>query len=155
VLSEAGTAAVEAGIAAKDLTSLVSLVEIETFKALLRKLWEAGGRKLTAYTHGVAGTLIAIAKEWIKAPAQTITDLNALRRKLGTLPAGLTDKDKALLRKFDDPRLLQSLIDLPDRLWRRARRGLATSRRPFIDLQSGLPSIFSCTCHCAWRTWPP
>ena len=30
------------------------------------------------------------------------------------------------------------LIDLPDRLWRRARRDLATSRRPFIDLQSAL-----------------
>jgi integrase len=30
------------------------------------------------------------------------------------------------------------LIDLPDKLWRRARRELATSRRPFIDLQSAL-----------------
>ena len=27
---------------------------------------------------------------------------------------------------------------MPDRLWRRARRDLATSRRPFIDLQSAL-----------------
>jgi integrase len=137
-IHSAATAAVAAGITAKDLTSLAGLVETETFKALLRHRWEADGRNLTAYTHGVAGTLIAVAKEWVKVPPDTLTALKALRRKLGTLPAGLTDKNKALLRKFDDPRLLQSLIDLPDRLWRRARRGLATSRRPFIDLQSAL-----------------
>jgi integrase len=137
-IHSAATAAVVAGIVAKDLTSLAGLVEAEPYKALLRHRWEADGRNLTAYTHGVAGTLIAVAKEWVKVPPDTLTALKALRRKLGTLPAGLTDKNKALLRKFDDPRLLQSLIDLPDRLWRRARRGLATSRRPFIDLQSAL-----------------
>jgi hypothetical protein len=137
-IHSAATAAIAAGVAVEHLTLLASLVEIETFKALLRQLWEADGRKLTAYTHGVAGTLVTIAAEWVQAPAEAIAKFKALRRKLGTLPAGLTDKNKALLRKFDDPRLLQSLIDLPDRLWRRAHRGLATSRRPFIDLQSAL-----------------
>ena len=104
----------------------------------MRQLWEEGGRTLTAYTHGVAGTLIAIAAEWVKAPAETIATLKTLRRKLGTLPSGLTEKNKSLLRKFDDPRLLRNADRLPDRLWRRARRDLATSRRPFIDLQSAL-----------------
>jgi integrase len=33
---------------------------------------------------------------------------------------------------------LERLIALPDKLWRRARRDLAKSRRPFIDLQSAL-----------------
>jgi integrase len=56
----------------------------------------------------------------------------------GTLPSGLTAKNQALLRKFDDPRLVQMLLDLPDKLWRRARRELATSRRSFIDLQTAL-----------------
>ena len=137
-IHSAVTAAVAAGVAVQDLTSLANLVEIETFKALMRHRWEEGGRALTAYTHGVAGTLIAIAAEWVKAPADTLATLKALRRKLGTLPSGLTEKNKVLLRKFDDPRLLEALIQLPDRLWRRARRDLATSRRPFIDLQSAL-----------------
>ena len=117
---------------------MASLVEPETFRALLRHLWQQDGRKLSAYTHGVAVTLIAIASEWVKAPADVIATLKALRSKLGTLPTGLTEKNKALLRKFDDPRLLDALVQLPDRLWRTARRGLATSRRPFIDLQSAL-----------------
>ena len=68
----------------------------------------------------------------------TIATLKALRSKLGTLPSGLTEKNKALLRKFEDPRLLAGLVQLPDRLWRAARRGLATSPRAFIDLQTAL-----------------
>jgi hypothetical protein len=58
-IHSAVTAAVAAGVAVQDLTSLANLVEIETFKALMRHRWEEGGRALTAYTHGVAGTLIA------------------------------------------------------------------------------------------------
>jgi excisionase family DNA binding protein len=137
-IHSAVTAASAAGIEVACWTSLASLVEPETFKALLRHLWEEGGRTLTAYTHGIAGTLVAIAAEWVKVPADGVETLKKSRRKLGTLRSGLTDKNKAVLRKFDDPRLLQSLIDLPDKLWRRARRNLATSRRPFIDLQSAL-----------------
>ena len=115
---------------------MASLVEPETFRAVLRHRWQQDGCKLSAYTHGVAVTLIAIASEWVKAPADVIATLKALRSKLGTLPSGLTEKNKALLRKFEDPRLLAALVQLPDKLWHAARRGLATSRRPFIDLQT-------------------
>ena len=48
------------------------------------------------------------------------------------------DETEALLRKFDDPRLLEMLVNLPDKLWRKARRDLAKSRRPFIELQSAI-----------------
>jgi Phage integrase family len=119
-------------------TATCFLVERETFRAALRHLWQQDGGKLTAFTHGVAVTLIAIASEWVKAPADTIATLKTLRGKLGTLPSGLTDKNQALLRRFDDPRLLSALIGLPDRMWHAARRKLATSRWPFIDLQSAL-----------------
>jgi hypothetical protein len=70
------------------------------------------------------------------ARGETITMLKQLRRKPGTLPSGLTPKNQTLLRKFDDPALVAGLVDLPDQLWSRARRDMAESRRPFIDLQS-------------------
>jgi integrase len=137
-IHSAVTAAVAAGMAPESLTSLGSLVATETFKALVKELWKQDGSKLSAYTHGVAGTLIAIAAEWVKAPAATVATLKTLRRKLGTLPSGLTDKNKALLRKFEDPRLVDQLLELPEKVWGRARQQLTTSRRPFIDLQSAL-----------------
>jgi integrase len=137
-LHSAASAAVTAGIPLDKITSLASLTEPETFRTLMGHLWRKDGRKLSAFTHGVGVTLIAVASEWVKASPDVIATLKALRSKLGTLPSGLTEKNKALLRKFDDPVLLTALLDLPDKLWRAARRGLATSKRSFIDLQSAL-----------------
>ena len=54
---------------------LACLVEPETFRALLRHRWREDGGKLSAYTLGVAVTLIAIASEWVKAPADTVAAL--------------------------------------------------------------------------------
>jgi integrase len=137
-IHSAVTAACAAGIELNRLTSLARLVEPDVVRALLRQRWLEDGRALSAYTHGVAGTLIAIAAEWVKAPAETVARLKELRRKLGPLPSGLTEKNKAFLRQFDDARLCEMLIELPNRLWRQARRELATSKRAFIDLQTAL-----------------
>jgi integrase len=132
------TAAVAAGVVPESLRSLADLVRLDNFKAILRKLYVDDGSVLTAYTHGVAGTLISVAKEWVESPDVEVTALKKLRRKLGTLPSGLTDKNKSFLRRFDDIQLMNSLINLPDRLWRNARRGLSKSKRPFIDIQTSL-----------------
>jgi integrase len=135
-IHSATNAAIAAGIAIEKLTSLARLVEPETVRAILRHRRQRDGGKPTAYTHGVAITLIAIAKEWVKAAPDTVAALKTLRSKLGALPAGLTEKNKALLRTLDDPRLLTALVQLPDRLWHAARR--RQSHRSFVDLQTAL-----------------
>ncbi len=132
------TAAVVAGVAPESLRTLVDLVQVDTFKATLRKLYADDGSVLTPYTHGVAGTLIAIAKEAAGSSADEISALKKLRRKLGALPSGLTDKNKSFLRRFDDTQLFDSLLTLPDKIWRNARRGMSKSKRPFIDIQTSL-----------------
>ena len=137
-LHSAASAAVTAGIPLDKITSLASLTEPETFRTLMGQLWRKDGRKLSAFTHGVGVTLIAVASEWVKASPDVVATLKELRSKLGTLPIGLTEKNEALLRKFDDPRLLVDLVQLPVELWRVARRGLATSKRSFIDVQNAL-----------------
>jgi hypothetical protein len=134
----AALAAVAAGISVDEITTLARLVEPDTFRAIMGHLWRRDGRKVTAYTGGVAITLITIASDWVKAPKETIATLKSLRGKLGTLPPGLTEKNRELLRCFKDPRLLGTLLQLPDKLWRSARRRLATSRAPFIELQDAL-----------------
>ena len=96
------------------------------------------GRKLTAYSHGLAGSLIAIAKEWVGIPNDVLAALKGARHKLGTLPIGLTAKNKNTLLKFNDKRLLGRLVNLPDKLWREISVKSKTSRREFIDLQSAL-----------------
>jgi integrase len=137
-IHSAASAAVAGGVPLEKLTSLACLAEPETFRTLLRHRWQEDGRELSAYTHGIAVTLIAIAIEWAQAPADSIATLKALRSKLGTLPSGLTPKNQTLLRVFDDPRLVTDLIQLPDRIWQAARRRLPGSKRAFVDLQSTL-----------------
>jgi hypothetical protein len=137
-IHSAVSAAAAAGIPVTQFTSLASVLERNTFRALLRHRWRQDGGTLSAYTHGIAVTLFAVASEWVKVPADEIAALKALRSKLGPLPFGLTEKNQAMLRMFDDPRLVTDLIHLPDRLWTGARRRLPTSRRAFIDLQTAL-----------------
>src|SRR5262249_22637309 len=74
-IHSAASAAAAAGIRVDQLTSLARLVEPATFRAVLRHLWHQDGRRLSAYTFGVAVTLIAIATEWVQAPADTVAIL--------------------------------------------------------------------------------
>jgi integrase len=135
-IHSAASAAVEAGIGIEQLTSLTCLVQPETVRTILRHRRQQDSGKPTAYAHGVAVTLIDIASKWVGAPPETVAMLKTLRRKLGALPPGLTEKNKALLRTLEDDRLLNALVKLPDRMWHAARR--ADSYRSFVDLQTAL-----------------
>jgi integrase len=134
----AASAAHDGGADISQLTSLSRLVELETFKAILRQQWNKNGGKLSGHLADLANVLIIIASEWVRASADQLIALKKARSKLGTLRRGLTEKNKSLLRKFDDPRLLGRLIELPDQLWRVARRNLPNSKRWFVDLQTAL-----------------
>ncbi len=133
----AATAACESGIKVAELTSLSKLVEPETFRAILRQQWQKNGGKLSFRLAGFANDLIQLASEWVKAPADQLAALKKLRSKLGTIRHGLTDKNRNLLRRLEDPRLLAKLLNLPDQMWRRARRN-PPSGYWFVDLQTAL-----------------
>jgi integrase len=137
-LHSAVSAAVAAGVQPTHLVSLAALLDVGVVRGLLRHMWRADGGKLTAYTHGVAATLVAAAKEWVKLPTDKLEELKNLRRKLGSLPPGLTAKNEDLLRRFDNPHLLRDLVELPDRLWRKASREPPGSRRAFLLFQTAL-----------------
>ena len=132
------SAACAAGADSAALTSLGQLVEPNMFRTILRQQWRKNGQKVTGYVVDLATGLIKIAAEWVKAPAEQVAELKALRSRLGRPRSGLTEKNKSLLRKFDDSQLLTKLIRLPEVLWRTARRNLAQSARAFIDLQTAL-----------------
>jgi integrase len=134
----AATAACDAGIKPGRLTSLRKLVEPEIFKTILRQQWQKNGGKPSAHLLALANDLIAMATEWVEASADHLVELKKLRTKLGSLPRGLTEKNRALLRRLEDPRLLGRLVNLPDLMWRRARRNSPRSPYWFIDMQTAL-----------------
>lgn len=134
----AATAACEAGIKAARLTSLRKLVEPEIFRTILRQQWQKNGGQPSAHLLALATDLIAMATEWVQVSADHLAELKKLRSKLGKLPRGLTEKNRSLLRRLEDPRLLGRLVNLPDRVWRRVRRNSPPSPYWFIDLQTAL-----------------
>jgi integrase len=134
----AATAACQAGLKASRLISLSKLVEPAVFRSILRQQWRKNGERASPHLHGLATDLIALASEWVEVSVQQLAELKKLRGKLGTLRHGLTDKNRGLLRKVDDPRLLARLVNLPDQIWRRARRNSPPSPYWFIDLQTAL-----------------
>jgi integrase len=121
----------------RGLTSLSPLVEPEMYRAILRHQFEKWG-KITPYLQDLAQGLIVIASEWVKVPADQLAVLKKLRGKLGNKQFGLTEKNRTILRRLDDPRLQSDLVQLPDTLWRIATRNLAKSRNSFVDQQNAL-----------------
>jgi integrase len=107
------------------------------YRAILRHQSEKWG-KVTPYLQDLAQGLIAIASEWVKVPAEQLAALKKLRSKLGKKQFGLTEKNRTILRRLDDPRLQSELVQLPDTLWRIATRNLPRSRHSFVDLQNAL-----------------
>jgi integrase len=64
-----------------------------------------------------------------------------LKRLAGKVPMpkpGLTPKNKAALRQFDDPAVLQRLIHLPKRLWSEVKREVKPNFRTLAKAQAAL-----------------
>jgi len=84
----------------------------------------------------VAAWSIARERERVEAPV-----LAELKRLVSKMPApvfGLTDKNKIVLRQFDDPKVLQRLVELPERLWAEVRRDSKPSFRTPAKAQAAL-----------------
>jgi len=90
-------------------------------RALLTRMVEANGGDKSAFIRGVATSLVALAK-WCKVDPKALEEIKRLRSKLGAQPSGLTEKNRTLLRKFEDARVLQALLGLPVKLAAEARR---------------------------------
>ncbi len=93
----------------------------------------------------MANTLAALAK-WCNVDPKDLAEIKRLRSRLGTQPSGLTEKNRALLNKFEDERILQALLGLPAKLAADARRTQSPARRVqrmqialFLELLLGIP----------------
>ena len=109
------------------LTELAALVKADVFREILRFLNKRAGNAPSFQVRGVAKVLTGMAKDWAKLPSAELDALQALSRKLPSHARGLTDKNKELLRQFNNPEIVDRLVDLPAKLWRQA---LALSRKP-------------------------
>jgi hypothetical protein len=97
-------------------------------RMIFRALHNRAGGESSHIALIMAKTLISIAREWVKAPTEQISELKRLRSKFPTLSPGLTKKNKQLLARLDGPGAIDALLDLPSVLMSKAVPGRAVYR---------------------------
>jgi integrase len=133
----AASSLVATGVPLSNVTKLKHLLEPKSARALLLHLVDAKDGAIGAFTRGVATSLIALTK-WNKVDPTVVTELKRLNGKLGTQPRGLTEKNRALMRRFEDERVLQALLGLPNKLAAETRRSRRSPARRVQRMQIAL-----------------
>jgi integrase len=111
----AATALVKTGFPIEKIISLDVLVELENARAALRVLHHRVDSKKTGYIHHVATLLKTIASAFVRKDEKTVKGLREICDNLNPGKGGFTEKNRACLRQFADPRKLEALLTLPRR----------------------------------------
>src|SRR5262249_35656609 len=105
-LRQFASALVHRGRDPQAVRGLADLVTIDTLKDGLRFFLDRAGNKKTKYIHDLACALKAMARHQVKVDAKHLDRLRSICRQLDPDGRGLTDKNRDLLRQFDDERNL-------------------------------------------------
>lgn len=132
------TALVDSGMVPTAITSLADLVTIENFKRILRRRVDMVGGRENMFNRDLARMLVSIARHWVKVDKAVLDQLNRLASKVPAPVSGLTAKNKAALRQFDDPENLRRLLGLPGRLWAEVKRDRKPNFRTLVKAQAAL-----------------
>lgn len=109
------------GVRPEDLADLRAMVQPDmAFRGLKAMLDRKGGQS-SGMVHGMAYTLLTIAKHHARLPDQDLDRLRDYCRRLKVPRAGMTEKNRKRLRQFDDADNLARLLLLPDELLREAK----------------------------------
>ena len=120
------------------VTGLADLVAPEAAKTALSFLWDRNGKRKTGQLHHFAMLLVKIAKHWVKVPASHLETLRAIRRQMDPRQTGMTARNRARLRQFEDPENVRRLIGLPTKILRSLPLDHGMSHHQAVKLQSAL-----------------
>jgi len=112
----AASALVMQGRNINGIKTLADLVGAEAVKDILRHYLNKNGDEPTSFIQGLAITLIAIAQYWVKVSNDRLTEIKRVKRQLGSQRVGMTDKNRHMLRQFDDEQNHLLLLQLPAQL---------------------------------------
>ena len=132
------TALIETGVPPAGVASLADLVGPENFKRILGRRYEMSAGKENVFNKDLARSLIAIAYQWAKVDEATRAELRRLADKLPTPAPGLTRKNTAALRQFDDPQALHRLVRFPHRVWAEVKKSSRHDRYTLAKAQVAL-----------------
>jgi len=98
------------------INSLQALVEPEALKSIARFYIDRNEGTVTSFLRCLCNALLQMAKFYLLLDTVRIDAIQEIRRRLGTELPGLTEKNRAMLRQFDDPKVLGRFLALPEDL---------------------------------------
>jgi integrase len=98
------------------------LVELDAFKEGVRFFLERRGGESSSAIVDLVAAFKAIARHHLHLGQFELDRIGGILRRLGPGRRGLTNKNRARLRPFDDPANVQALLRLPERLMAMAAR---------------------------------
>ncbi len=137
-LRQVVSALVLSGWKIEQIESLAQIVETEAAKTALRFYLDRSGNKKTAQIHGLAVLIKTIAKHWVKVDQAHLKALTDICGKTDPCITGMTDKNRARLRQFDDPKNVMLLLEFPSRVFEQIKRTDKGRRQDSIRVQIAL-----------------
>jgi integrase len=142
-LHEFASAAVHGGRDPAALRSFVELVDVNVVKAALGFILGRAnaGRdsgdpeKSSVQAHHMAQLLTSIGRHWVKVDEAHLARLKALCSLTDIHQHGLSDKNRVLLRQFDDPAAVDNLMCLPEDIVAELKRAKTISRAAALQMQ--------------------
>jgi integrase len=132
------SAAVLRGCPPASLFGLRELVALDVVRAGMRFFLERSGGHATSHTRDLATVLKAIARHVVRVDQEHLRELSKICKRCDPQSKGLTTKNRAILRQFDDPQNVAKLSNLPGELVRQAKRTAAAAVRDALRVQSAL-----------------
>ncbi len=117
------------------IRSLEDLVAVESVKEILRHYLAQNEPRSPAFLNSFAQALFSIAQEWVQVDEPLLEGHRNVRRRLPPVPTGMTDKNRGMLRQFEDGETLRRLLLLPQQLLAEARKDGANGERSAIKAQ--------------------
>ncbi len=140
------TGLVEQGHKIEDIVDLAYLVRLDRFREALRFQLARNGGKTSGAIHGLAMALKSIARHHVKVDEPTLVHLKAICGRLKPERQGLSDKNRACLRQFDNSDNVAKLLHLPARLVSKAKARGTPDRKAALLVQTALAIEFLLMC---------
>jgi integrase len=134
----AATALLESKVSPKILRTLRDLVSLENFKRILRRRHEMIDGRENIFNHDLARTLVEIARQWVEVKPAMLEQLKRFANRVPKPVSGLTNKNKATLRQFDDPANFRRLYEFSNRLWAEIKRETRPNIQTLVKAQAAL-----------------
>lgn len=133
------TALVKTGTPCDELTSLSDVLSIENFdRAMTYQVYDVAGGKATHGNYYMAKVFLGIARDCLKLDAGHLAQMKRIVDAIPVPTFEMTEKNKHLTLRFDDPKVRNRFLTAPDRIWADMLKGTRPNLRRLATAQASV-----------------